>query len=181
MRTTLCGILTCCVALVCLAPAALADDRKDIDALYGKLTKLILQNKPEGTLALETADFKSKGRDGKVINGKQLVAQMRQESAKMKLKSFDIKLKKCAVKGKAAHIETTYTLTSEMVDTGGMMGPKGKKHEMAMTGIIISELAKTAGVWKFKYMEEKAGTMTLDGKPFDPRMMGGPPPPKKTR
>lgn len=170
MRVMLCAALVAVLAL----PAA-ADDRKDIEALYGKLTRLILTNNAEGTLALETPDFKSKGHDGKVMNGKQLVAQMKQDSAMMKIKTFNIKLAQVSIKGNKADVQTTFTSTAEMMDPSG----SGKKHAIGMNGAMSNKLAKTAGGWKFSYLEEKAGGMTLDGKPFDPSKMGGPPPPKK--
>jgi ketosteroid isomerase-like protein len=165
-------------ALFAFCAEASADDKKDIEALYAKLGKHIKANDPDAITSLETPDFKAKGRDGKMQDGKQLAAQMKQESAGNKMKKFDIKVTKMTIRGKAASVDTSFDAVSEMVDAAGAMGPKGKKHKMAMTGTVHNELAKTKDGWKFKSMEEKGGTMKMDGKPFDPSKMGGAPPKK---
>lgn len=153
---------------------AKADDKKDIEKLYATLSKHIKANNPEAILPLETPDYKSKTETGQTLDGKQQVAMMKQQGAGNKIKKFDIKITKMTVRGKTASVDTSFSATSESKDQ------KGKTHVMEMTGGVHNDLVKTKDGWKFKYMEEKAGTMKMDGKPFDPsKMGGGAPPPKK--
>ena len=176
------NLLFVSAALFAFSVGAKADDKEDIKALYGELKKHIMANDPEAILPLETPYYKSKSMTGQMLDGKQQVAQMKQESAGNKMKKFEIKIAKASIRGKAASVDTVFEAVSEMTDTAGQMGPKGKKHLMSATGTIHNDLVKTRDGWKFKYMEERAGTMKLDGNPFDPSKMGaGAPPPSKKK
>lgn len=170
--SALAAVLAC--ALLAAGSPARADDRADIAALYAKLRQAILTNHPEATLAMETPDFVSKGEGGRTMNGKQLAEQMKAEHGRMKLKTMTIKIDKMAIHGRTADVTTSFAFSTEMVDKGGQMGPKGKAHLMAATGTIHNTLVKTAQGWKFKTMDERAGAVTMDGKPFNPAGMGGP-------
>ncbi len=166
--------------LVLGASAVRADDRKDIEALYGKLKQALMANNADATLAMETPDFVATGADGRKMNGKQLAAQMKQQAALGKPRKMDIHLDKVNVKGKTASVTTTFSFESVITGMGGQAAPKARPHVMAMSGSIHNDLVKTPQGWKFKTMQEKAGKMTMDGKPFDPAMMaGGPPKPHK--
>jgi ketosteroid isomerase-like protein len=167
--------LAAVLAAMSITGAARADDRKDIEALYAKLRQALMTNKPEATLALETPDFVAKQPDGSTMTGKQLVAQMKQEAAGSKLTKMDIKLDKIDVKGKTAKVVTKFIASGEMVDKAGMMGKKGAKHTMDVSGSIKNDLVKTAQGWKFKTMESLSESMKMDGKPFGPSKMGAPP------
>ena len=162
-------------ALIAICGGARADDKKDIEALYAKLSKDIKDNKLDATLALETPDFKSKTLDGRTMTGKEMVEQMKMEGANSKVNKFDIKINKMTVKGKMASVDTLFEVGTTMTDTSGMMGPKGKKHKITGTGAVHNDLAKTKDGWKFKNMEQKSMKMMMDGKPFDPSKMGGGP------
>lgn len=173
-RIGITAALILCIACPCIARA---DDKAEIQALYDKLCKLIDSNQVDGTLALETPDFKAKGRNGQTMDGKQLASQMKMQHQMMKNSKMSIKVAKCTVKGKTADVTTAFKFSGEMVDQMGQMGPKGKTHIMGMSGGAHNVLEKTAGGWKFKSFEEAAnGAMTMDGKPFNPMQgMGGPP------
>jgi hypothetical protein len=164
------AVVSSILASFCLV--AKADDKKDIEALYARLSKYIKDNKSDAILDLETPDFKAKTIDGKTKTGKELAEQMKMEGAHEKVKKFDIKIASMKIRGKSASVDTTFDVISEIVDAEGMMGPKGKKHKMSGTGAIHNELVKTKDGWKCKALEEKAMKMTMDGKPFDPSKMG---------
>lgn len=158
---------------LCSFSPARADDRKEIEGLYTRLRHALLTNHLDDTLSMETPDFRSKGMDGKVQTGPELVKQMKMEASAGTLKQMDIKIVKMAVKGKNADVTTSFMAGSDSKDA------KGKTHKLGMTGSIHNTLVKTAAGWKFKTMEQKAGGMTIDGHPFDPSKMGGGPPKKK--
>ncbi len=148
---------------------ARADDRKEIDALYAKLAQALRTKNADATLSLETHDFTAKSPDGKLLNGKQLAAQMKQENADVKsVKAVNIKVKSADIKGKTAKVTSSFDYVGEVEDKQGHMGPKGKTHVMSMSGEVKNDLVKTASGWKFKTMQQVAGKMMMDGKPFNP-------------
>lgn len=154
--------------------AARADDRADIQALYARLSKALTSGRLDDTLALETPDFKSVGIDGRVQNGRQLVAEMKQHSAGMKLLAMNIRIASMSIKGATADVTTRFDAKSETTDAAGQMGPKGAKHVLTMSGVMHNTLVKGRGGWKFRTLEEKTGKTAMDGKPFDPSKMGQP-------
>jgi ketosteroid isomerase-like protein len=171
MAIALAAILV--AASVC--SSARADDRKDIEALYGKLEHAFMKKDVAAVENLQTPDFTHKGADGKVTSGKEVDAQMRQQFAMQETAKMNIKVVKCVIKGKTAKADTTFTYIATMKDKDGQMGPKGKIHTLTMAGGVGNDLVKTAQGWKFKSMEQHVGKMTMDGKPMDPNAMGGPP------
>jgi len=157
------------VAATFVSVPVLADDRKDIDALYAKLTQAMKNKDADATLALETPDFVATSPGGGKMNGKQFAAQMKQENAGVKsIKSIDIKVKSVDIKGKTAKVTTNFNYAVEVEDKEGHMGPKGKTHIMSMIGEVKNDLVKTAAGWKFKSMVHGGGQVMMDGKPFNP-------------
>jgi ketosteroid isomerase-like protein len=165
--------LAAILAVTGFASVARADDRKDIDALYGKLQQAMAKKDVAAIEKLQTPDFTSKGADGKVTSGKEVDAQMKQNFATMQNPKMNIKVVKCVIKGKTARVDTTFTYSAGMKDKDGQMGPKGKVHTMTMAGGVSNDLVKTPQGWKFKSMEEHVGKAMMDGKPMG--AMGGPP------
>jgi hypothetical protein len=156
-----------------LASVAVADDRKEIEALYGKLRQALLAGRYEDTLALETSDFKARQPGGTTLTGKQLVDQMKTQGSIMKLKSMTISLTRVVIGGKSARVETRFTGSSDVVDDTGQMGPKGKKHVLTISGRIKNTLQKTAEGWKFHTMENVSEEAKIDGKAMGMAPVGG--------
>ena len=153
-------------------------DEKAIRAMYVKLEQAFKNKDMDAIMALSTKDFTEKMPDGKVLSAKEAEQQMRQEFAMTKeVKSVSMHPDSIKVSGKNATVMGTFKFTDIVVDSQGMMGPKGAQHTLSGSGKSRVKLVKTAEGWRFKSEEGLSMKATMDGKPFNP--MAPPPKPKK--
>lgn len=158
------------------AAVARADDKSEIRSLYAKARQAFMKRDVNGVIALGTADFSEKEKDGKVFTADQSKQMMEQQFAMIKsVKSCTMKADKITVKGKSATVVSSFSMLATMVDKMGQMGPKGNVHTMKDSGTSKDTLVKTPQGWKMKTRETLSESAALDGKPFNP---GGPPPTK---
>lgn len=156
------------VALQGTSVGVRADDRKEIEAMYGKLRLAILHKNPDATLALETPDFVARQMGSRsTMTGKQLAAQMKREVAMVRsVDKMEIHLADVSARGKFASVTSTFTYAGKIVDRAGTMGPRGKVHLLTISNLNHNTLVRTPNGWKFSAMEMGPPKMTVDGKPF---------------
>src|SRR2546423_13972684 len=153
--------LAVCIAALSITAMARADDKKDIATLYSALRQAMITNHPEATLALETPDFKSKGLDGRVLDGKQMVTQMKQQSAMGKLTAMNIRVTQMTVKGKTADVSTSYTASMESKD------PRAKSTGWGWPGGSTTRRPRTPKGWRSRRWGGKRGKRPMTGKRSD--------------
>lgn len=118
-----------------------------------------------------TPDFTYTSFNGPKMNKKQAIAQMKAQlstaqSIKARFKSSNV-----ALRGNTATVDTINYFDMKI------SGPDGKPHAMKLTSYSKETYRKVGAKWLLALIvETKAGKMTMDGKPFDPSAMGGPPP-----
>ena len=151
-----------------------ADDRKDIEAVYGKLRQAILHKNPATVLTLETSDFVIRPMRSRTrMTGKQLAEQMRLGDTMVRsIKTMDIHLLDVAVRGRFASVTSTYTYAAKFVDRDGKMGPRGTAHLLTISGLNHNTLVRTPAGWKFSAQEMAPPKINVDGKPVNTSHIG---------
>lgn len=151
---------------------ARADDKADIQALYGKLQAAMKAKNTKAVMALGAPDFTSIDH-GMKLNAKQ-TAQMMDMQFKM-VKSMDnlkMNVQKLDIKGKKAAATASFSFS------GKMTGQDGKVHTLSDSGVTKDTLVKTPKGWLFKSTETVSSHPMMDGKPMQ---MGAPQPPAKKK
>lgn len=160
-----------------VARADKASDEKAIRALHAKLVDAFRKKDAKDVMALCTEDFKEKGLHGEVMQGAQMEAMLKQQFSMMQgTPKVEMTPSNIKVSGSKATYISAFKMSGKILDTAGMIGPKGKTHTMNGSGKEKVTVVKDAGAWKFKLVEHVAENMTVDGKPFNP---AGPTPTKK--
>ena len=156
-----------------LVPAiARADDKAEINALYGKIQAAMKAKNTKAIMALGTPDFVTIDH-GVKMDAKQ-TAQMMDTQFKM-IKSFDslkMAVSKLDIAGKNATATATYSFKGEIT------GQDGKSHTMSDSGLTKDTLVKTLKGWLFKSSETISQHPIMDGKPM-PQPGVAPAPAKK--
>ncbi len=160
------------IALFGTAPVR-ADDKSDINALYGKIIKAMKAKDVKAIMALGTPDFTST-EAGHTMNAAQ-TAQVMETQFKMtkSLDSVTMKPTKIDIKGGNAVVLADYTFK------GTITGQDGKTHKMSDAGVTKDMLVKTNKGWMFKSTESVKQNPMIDGKSVS--MGGGAPPPTKKK
>src|SRR5207249_4580422 len=149
-------------ALLVIAVVSLADAKREIQAVYNKLTTAMKKGDIKGMMSVTTPDFTMK-EHGQVSNAAQVQQQMQAMIAGgMKMKKVVMKVQSVSVNG------DTDTATSNDIMDSMMKMPDGKMHRMQSEGKSKGILVKTPQGWKFKYAEMISSKDLMDGKPFDP-------------
>lgn len=120
---------------------------------------------------ISTPDFTYTDATGRKMTKKESIAQMKAMFDQTGAAKASFKSSGHAVRGNigTANYIGTFVMTSK--------GPDGKSHTMAMTSYTKETYKKIGAKWfVHAIVETKPGKMTMDGKPFDPSQMGGPPP-----
>jgi ketosteroid isomerase-like protein len=148
------------------APAARADDKADIEALYAKISAAMKSKNLKAIYALGTSDFTTKANG--VTMGTKESAKMMEDQFKTlkKVNNCSMKISKITIKGASA------VVLSDSVFDATVSGPDGKIHKMADTGTSKDTLVKTKKGWLFKNVEMLTSKMTMDGKPYSPEAPG---------
>jgi ketosteroid isomerase-like protein len=147
--------------------------------VHAKLVSAFKKKDLDGIMALSTKDFTEEDSQGKKYTAQQSANEMKQHFAMMKgPMNVEMAMSKLAVKGDTASYTSTFKMSGSMLDKDGIMGPKGKTHTMAGSGVETIELAKQQGAWKYKHVKGISQKMLLDGKPYNP---GAQPPPHSGR
>ena len=181
MKARFIGIIAALVVFGAVAPAAKADDKADINALYVKLVSHMKKKDVKGIMAMGTSDFQMK-QDGQTLDAAQASQQMSVQFQTMNVDSVSMKVSSFKVTGKKAVVNTNYAMKLSMQEPQG-----GPKHILADAGTTRDVLVKSAGGWKFRMTETVAHKTLMDGKPFNPMAPpgggpgGGPTPPKKKK
>ena len=163
MRRLLAGAIALS-ALAFNAPTARADDKSDIKALYPKVAALFMKKDVEGIMRIGTSDFKMK-QMGQTMDAKTVKGMLQQQFATVTMKASVMKPTSIKVSGNKA------VVLSDSKTSMVSKGPDGKSHTIVSVGKGRDTLVKTKAGWKFSMVESLSEKMTMDGKPFDPRMM----------
>ena len=163
-------IFSLAVSAVALArPDATADFKKFLMSEGQKSMKAFADKNIKYFETMSTADFTMTER-GQKMDKKSSMAGLKQWFGMMKSIKASFKLTSAKSDGKTG----VATMTSTMVGWTKPTANDKKSHKMEMTGYEKQTWVKKGSSWKLKSIEEaKPGKMTMDGKPFDPSMMGG--------
>jgi len=139
-----------------------ADDKADINAVYGKVTAAMKAKDIKALMATGTPDFTMKDMSGKVHNAKEATEMMGSqfkvmtsvEDVKMTPKSYDIK-------GKTA------TVMADFIMKVTMPGPDNKPHKFSSIGLTKDTFVKTPKGWMLKGTEAVKESTLMDGKPMN--------------
>lgn len=163
-------------AAACSMPAK-ADDKKDISAMYAKLSAAFKAKDTTAIANLCTKDFTMTQVGGKPQPGPVVMGGLQQWFGMIKTyESNDIKMGKMSITGKTAKVSTTMTDVT-IIATG-----KGKTGKLKQVNTGTDVLEKSAAGWKVKSVVNTDDKKTLDGKPIDDvKLMSllAPPPAKK--
>jgi hypothetical protein len=187
MKSFVAALLFSAATLLACAVTAHADDKADIIALYARLQHAMKAQSAEQVLALLSADFTYKDRNGNVLNGKQFTDQITVQKAEIVgVKIMTMKVIKTVITGKTAKVTNEFSWAMEIVDKDGQLTDKGAKstvkgqhHVMASTGVVENDLEKTPQGWRFLTLNTVNGKITMDGKPMKRRTAQPPPQPSK--
>ena len=152
--------------LLCLAPAicAHADDRSEITALFGKMSAAMKSRNVDAMMALLTPDYKKTKINGKDLNLKDAEKEFRSFYGSMKSVSIaEVKPDEIRLNGTTAFTWTQYSISAEIVDNEGKMGPRGAKHAYVDNGKTREWLLKTPKGWRFQRSEMLKENPTVDG------------------
>lgn len=167
--------LFACVAACFLATVAIADDASDIKKLYAQLSSGFKSKNVDAVLATGTADYKSKGMDGKVKSREEVKQELQMMFTVLtSVDKVAITPTKITVNGKNATVATTYVFEGKSKDE---KDPK-KIHTLKMTGEGKDTLVKTSTGWRFSMSHDTKQEMWMDGKKMD---MSPPPPANKPK
>src|SRR4051812_31376165 len=129
MQKHLAGLLAA-LLVVGWAGAARADDaatQKDLQAQYDRAAKAYRAEKLADLMALFTADYTSKGVDGKVMNRAEAEENFKQQFAAVKsVKEMIFKIDKLAVDGDQATVNSSLRFTAILPDE------QGKDHTLVL-------------------------------------------------
>jgi ketosteroid isomerase-like protein len=163
--------LTLGAAVQVFAGDTLAEFKAYMNAMTPKVVKAFEKEDIGFFEKISTPDFKTK-EGPTVMNKQQSMAQLKSmfgmaSNIKAKFKMVSVKLV-----GKDGVVVTDGSYTMDMAT------PDGKTHKMAMQQRMTEKYRKTPKGWMIYMIENHpGGKMTMDGKPFDPSSLGGPPPP----
>ena len=162
-----------CLALSGIGSQARGDaaaDRKAITGMYGRAVEAIKKKDTAFFKASETSDFKMKTGDGKVLNRQQSDAMMAASFQQMgPVSAVSMKPTSITVKGDTAVAMIVSSVTAKVGDA------KSGMHSMSQTSTEKHLWLRTPSGWKVRRVETVKETMLMDGKPFDPKKMGGGP------
>jgi hypothetical protein len=158
-------------ALMCLSTlffgiAVKGDDghvRKEIEALYAKRDKAMLNKDFAVLKSMETEDYTDKKKDGKVSNREQADSEIDQLAPMIKeVQSFWTKVESIK-EGEDDEVIV------EISDGGkiSIVDPEGKTHLIEGSGKSRDTWEHTDKGWKIKAHENLESTTKLDGKPIE--------------
>lgn len=170
------------VSIMLASPlVALADDvasvKKQVEADLAKSITAFKKHDIKGMSSMVADDYEGVGMDGKKMNKAQMQAQMKQYmNDTKKINSAKYSVAGLRLEGGKALGMTTFNLDAVVIDSQGMLGQKGKTHHMVIEEHTNVTWTKSGGGWKVS-KEAAVGMpkMVIDGKPFNPMAMGGPP------
>jgi hypothetical protein len=154
-----------CLSVLLLGVAVKADDghaRKEIEAIYAKRDKAMLNKDFAFIKSTEADEYTEKKKDGKVLNREEADAEIDQLAPMIKeVQSFWTKVES-AKEGEDAIIV-------EISDGGkiSIVDPEGKTHIVEGSGRSRDTWEHTDTGWKIKYHENLESNTKLDGKPID--------------
>jgi hypothetical protein len=146
------------------APGQNADEMA-IKAVHSKLLAAFKAKNSNVIKSLFTKGF-TETANGMIFNRDQAVAQMTQGSASAKVVWTMSGLE---VSGDRATYTSNFKFETTSLDSGGMLGPKGKTHKMSGTGVQKVQMVKEGGKWLYSRLEVVSSKMMMDGKPFPPQ------------
>lgn len=154
--------------------SARADDRKEINTLYKKLTTAMKKKDVKTVMALTTPDFSMKMPNGQVQKAGAIEASMRQMfSATKSIDKLETKIDSLKIQGNKAVAVSTTAFACTMQDA------QGQTHKYTENSTSRDYLVKTKKGWRFQRTEALKAKVTMDGKPFDPYGISQPSRPQK--
>jgi ketosteroid isomerase-like protein len=159
--------------VACISATALpahADDKQDIQALYTRLAKAVMNKDIKGVISTGTSDM-TYTEAGRTITAQQASAQMSAQFNALKVApKVKMTVSSCTVKGKEAKV-----VSNHYTEVTTPAGPDGKTHVVTVTSKSNDTLVKTPKGWLIKNANIESNKYTMDGKPFDPMNPAGAP------
>jgi len=170
-RSVFLATLTMGLAVSSLAFDAVSDFKAYLKKFEAGVVKAFATKNHKFFETISTPDFTYTDASGRKMTKKESIAQMKGMFDSMGPAKASFKSSGHAVKGNTA----TANYVGHFVMS--QKGPDGKAHKLEMTSYTKETYKKVGAKWLVHSMvETKPGKMTMDGKPFDPSQMGGPPP-----
>lgn len=174
MRKKLHIVIATLIALGMVGVSVRADDRKEINALYKKLTTAMKKKDVKTVMALATSDFSMKMPNGQVQKADAIEASMKQMfSGTKSIDKLETKIDSLKIQGNKAVAVSTTAFACTMQDA------QGQRHKYTENSTSRDYLVKTKKGWRFKRTEALKAKVTLDGRAFDPYGISQPPQPQK--
>jgi len=155
-------------ALAVLSASAMADTRKEMEALQKGFEKAILSKDMKWFEDSAAPDFHEVGLDGKKTTRAASLKMMKDMFQMGETKSIKTKILKLETKGKQTIITTDCHSTMTMKMPGS---PKASKMESWMT--YQETWSKEKGKWQIHELKSLKEKATMDGKPMPAGAMGG--------
>jgi hypothetical protein len=155
-----------CLSVLLLGVAVKADDghvRKEIEAIYAKRDKAMLNKDFAFIKSTEADEYTEKKKDGKVLNRDEADAEIDQIAPMIKeVQSFWTKVESV----KEGEDDEAIV---EISDGGkiSIVDPEGKTHIIEGSGRSRDTWEHTDKGWKMKYHLNLESTTKMDGKPID--------------
>ncbi len=144
-----------------------ASDRKQIEAGYKQVLKLINQRNVNALMKMCTPDC-TFAMHGQTFTAQQAAAQMKQMMSMLKTVKASGGIDSCTVKG-----NTAVCITHQTLD-GVMVGADKKPHKLHDAAKYKDTLVRSGKSWLLKHEDTLSEKGTLDGKPMPEEMPGAP-------
>jgi len=170
-RSVFVATLSFGLAVTALSFDALSDFKAALKQFEAGVVKAFATKNHKFFEQISTPDFTYTDFKGTKMKKKESIAQMKAMFDSMGPSKASFRSSGHAVRGNmgSANYVGTFVMNQK--------GPDGKNHVIVMTSFTKETYKKVGAKWLVSsIVETKEGKMTMDGKPFDPSMMGGPPP-----
>lgn len=164
--------LSTVLAVLCVAAFSPAADLRSMIVKMNRQVDNAIKRKDSRsferlTRAYVTDDFKYM-EDGKTMSYDEMLAMMKGSMGQIqRCDSVNTRILSLKQRGNMATASSLHTMS------GRVMGPDKKSHRMKMSSKSMETYVKDGKMWKMKSMSWSNTKMTMDGKPMDPKMMGG--------
>ena len=159
MRSKAISIFAAAAGLAIMATSALADDKKDIDAFFSKMSTAFKSKNVDAVYAMATPGFTMTEVGGKPQSGPALKEGLKQWFGV--IKTYDtsvVKITDMKIKGKSAVVKVMMN-DDVTIPTG-----KAKTGRLKQSNVAVETLEKSAEGWRVKSIVVTDTKMTLDGK-----------------
>ncbi len=169
MRTSRLWLIAVCAAAALVPAYAGANPRAELQKQYDKMANAMVARDVKGMLAGLSKDFRMTMANGQRMNRQQAEQALQMNAAMIPAggKATN-KIDTITVKGNSATVVGTGTFEASVP------GPDGKPGRMKIVSRSRDVWKKTGSTWLMVSSTELSQQITLNGKPFNPAMMGQP-------